>query len=55
MSNSSVYYDLHSDDTDEDYSDEEVENKGNPKHVEMKFAGNRQVETIINHDNMYSS
>ena len=41
MSNSSVYYDLHSDDTDEDYSDEELENKGNQKVVEMKFAGNR--------------
>ena len=41
MSNSSVYYDLPSDDTDDDYSDEEFESKGNKKVVEMKFAGNR--------------
>ena len=41
MSNSSVYYDLHSDDTDVSYSDEELENMGNQKKVDMKFAGNR--------------
>ena len=41
MSNSSVYYDLHSDDTDDSYSDGEMENKGNQKKVDMKFAGNR--------------